>query len=369
MFVYYILPFVVLLLGGITKTRLKNNKIFFCFVLFVVLFLFMGLRSPDIGSDVPTYVSIFKKLSVDKFESHVFGDKGMYLYSIYNILLSYISTDPQTILIGNAFIICLLFVIFLYRVCNKHIVFSAVLFTELYFYYSAFNISRQFIAILLISNALYYIINNDGKTSTKVKFILICIAAFFVHNTSIFALVLLPFLFIDKKYYLKYSIIIMIIFAISMFLMEYIVTAFFKDYYSYFEEDSLFNFSNSTTNGRMAFVYIVYLLLIFFVVYLFKNKMIYDDGLNFMIAISLFATIISLVFVKNALTSRIIIYFQIPIVFVIPYVLDGFEKKYKLIIAIGVLLLLFIPFYIRVSGNYSGIVEYHFFWEGNSVLY
>lgn len=363
MLVYYLIPFIVLILGSVTKLKNKNSKLIFVCLLFVVLFFFMGFRSPTIGTDVWTYISMFQKLSSGKFSSPVFSNKGMYLYTTYNILLSYISTNEQTILIGNAFIICFLLCLFLYRLCSKHIVLSAFFYVELYFYFTSFNISRQFIAVLLVANSLYYIINNDGKIGSKIKFLIFCIAAFFVHNTSVFSFLLFPIMFIKEKQYFKYIVLLMIGFVLANLFLENIVARFFPDYYTYFEDNSIFNMDNSTTNGRMAFVYAVYLFVIIIEFYFYKKKFFHDKGMEFMILISLFSAVISFMFVKSSLISRVVIYFQIPIVYLLPYFSKCFEKKYRIVAIVALIAILFVPFYIRVSGNYSGIIEYKFFWE------
>ena len=358
MLIYVLIPFIIFFLGSFTRLNNKKRKLSFLVATFTCLFLIMALRKPTIGTDTSLYIDIFNDLRRYKFNSRFFGNKMMYLYSIYNIIVGFIFPFEQGIVITNSLIICVLSGIFIYRICNKHIVSSTTFFVLLYCYFASFNIARQYIAILLVANAIYYLINKNVVKHPILKYLLILCSAFFVHNTAIVGLIILPLFFISKKDYLTYFVICFFVILFAVPIMPLIITKIFPDYSGYFEGT---NQNEFVSRGRTAILYLTNLFFVSLGTFLINKKKINNES-KLIFLICLFSSCMSLVFNTNILVSRIISYFNIFMVAALPYVCDAFRSKSKIAMSYILFLIYFLPFVIQLKGHYGGIYSYEFFW-------
>ena len=83
-----------------------------------------------------------------------------------------------------------------------------------------------------------------------------------------------------------------------------------------------------------------------------------------LIALTTVGLSIGIVFYNNILLNRIEMFYSILSIVFIPIAIDYISLKFKqkdavrLMLTIGILLITLVPYYIQVSGNYSGILPY-----------
>lgn len=366
MLIYLFVPLWIILCGFITLTNIKKKEIFFLILVFLFLFPLMAFRNINVGTDLQTYVYIFNSFSQYKFNSPLYGEKYSFLYSIYNIVLSYITPDYRILIFFNSLIICICFFIFLIRLCKKNILFSTLLLVLSYTFFTAFNISRQFMSIGLVFNATYYLFHRQTIKYAMLKFLIIVIIASLIHYTALFSIVMIP-LFYFTKYRTKimYSILIPITILFLFSFGGKLIVAISPEYNSYFSDNSIFSFQNYQAKGKISILYFFYLALILLYFYL-RNKQKKESVLEIDLAmtpISFFYIILGIVGTFSPLLQRFNYYFSFSILMFIPAFSRLFVKNERLFINLVLCAILFIPFYIQLAGNYSGILPYSTFFN------
>ena len=291
--------------------------------------------------------------------------KSAPLYVIYNKGVSFISTNTQAIIIANSLIIIILAGIFIYK-NTSNVFISIYCYILLYFYFTGFNISRQFIALLLIANSYYFL-----KRKKTLKYFFIIVIATLVHNTAVVGLLLLP---LSKIKWSNFKICILaVITAIIMGAYNKILTLFlvvFPRYTMYINGTSQFSLSD-TGQGKKIIVSFFYLLIVlicmFFLNKTKKKKELLDirRDLYFLTSIITIAVVGGIVFYNNLLISRIILYFSIFIIIYIPKVINyiSHTKLTKIILYYIILIIIAIPGLVELYSNISGVIPYQFFWQ------
>jgi len=358
MIYYYLFVISIFVAGMVLLTNLHQKRKIYIILFFIISFLFMGLRSKYIGTDTLWYCNYFDIIKTEKLSVALSnGSKGMYLYIIYNKIISYISLDSQILIISNAFIISLLASTAIFYIGKKHIFLSSILYIFMYYYFTSFNTSRQYIALLIVTNALYFLLY---KKKYLLFLFLVIIASMF-HITAIISFVFFPLSFFDFSK-MKTFIIMSLIFIIFLLFSNQLIVLFgkiFPDYQGYV--DSISDFSNIGRTMILILVNLVIFLCIFLSYRTFENNNLSKND-SFFLFLFLISILLGFISFNNVLLSRINTYFAIYSIFVIPYLVDIFTlKKDKLVISLGILVVFFIEFNVLLLGNYSGITPYSFY--------
>ena len=366
-FIYYFLTFSTIAFMPILNIRCKYRDFIYLFIFFTICFFVMGFRNPTVGTDTITYIGIFNNLSTFKFSSYYFSNKSMYVYSLYNILISLVSTKDQWLIICNSFILCVLFGIFIYRFCRKNLALSCLLLCLTYFLFSSFNITRQFLAIGVASNSLYYLIKNNQlrKKIDLLKFLILFTLSFFIHNIVIIFLIAIPLIYSkSKSFKIVYSYLMPILFIMFFLFAQPIISNLFPYYKVYFQDGAINSFSESSSSGRSTIVYLIYLSISLLYLYILIHYNLISSLSYLDIAIfclfNIF-TIFGLLSSFNSLMSRFTYVFCL---FVLPFMINFFKcfnpTERKILLSLFCLIL-FIPFYIQLNNNIGGIRDYNFF--------
>ena len=117
--------------------------------------------------------------------------------------------------------------------------------------------------------------------------------------------------------------------------------------------------------GRVVLVkvFILFILLGLLLLYQKRYGLISERHHN-IIALTTVGLSIGIVFYNNILLNRVELFYSILSIVFIPIAIDYISYKFKeknvvrLLLTIGVLLITLVPYYIQVSGNYSGILPY-----------
>lgn len=350
----YILVFILInfyyffiYINGNNKS-LKKKKIFLFFS-FLTMFLIMGFRSENVGTDTSLYCNIFIKNSTLSFMDILKSGDSAILYVLYNKLVSLFSNDRNAIIVINSFVICLLTAIFIYNNSKKNVILPTILFMSFYHYFSAMNISRQYIAVLLIANSLYFL-----KLNKKLPFIFMCICATFIHNTAIISFTLLPIFFI-KRNKKKLYIYLFSLFVIALFLDK--IIAIFSQIFPHYElylNNNLLTEVGQNKKILITFIYIIFEIIILILLRKKTLKIEEENSLFIYYFINALAILIGILSLKIMLLSRIEVYFSIFAIIYIPYILSFFKDKILYIYIFTLLMIL--PMLIQLKSNNSEVL-------------
>ncbi|WP_058953378.1 EpsG family protein [Clostridium tyrobutyricum] len=324
----------------------------------------MMIRSSNVGTDVKMYTGLFRVISYSSVKDAFKLIQSAPLYVLYNKAVALISTNPQTIIIFNSFIIIILAGIFIYR-NTSNVLASIYCYIFLYFYFTSFNIARQFIAIVLVINSFYYLKNNK-----IIKFLILIAIATLVHNTAIVGLILLPLSRI-KWNNIKIGILA-IITAIIMGLYNKILSLFlivFPRYNMYINGNSQFSLAD-TGHGKNIIVSFFYLAIVILCMYYLRKTKQKTEMFNvrkelyFLTSILTIAVVGGIIFYNNLLISRIILYFSIFVVIYIPRIIDNISrtKFTRFILYYTLMILVAVPGLVELYNNISGVIPYGAFW-------
>lgn len=185
---FYISIYIIITISSLimlvanNKEKKKLNALYFTIV-FVIFFTFSALRASHIGSDTQNYVNLFKNIS---FNKKVDYNKHFEIgYQYFNLLLSYISGNQQTILIVTSFFNVGLYMIF-YKKTSKMIPITIILYLTTRQYFSSYNLIRQTMASCILFLAYFKL--NSNKT---ISFILITLLASTFHTSALVFLIVL----------------------------------------------------------------------------------------------------------------------------------------------------------------------------------
>lgn len=360
MVIYLILLAAIIILAvllGNSNSNKNIRKILFLFLVFIMLFSVMGFRAKNVGVDTDLYCRLYNNFVHNGVaDNNNFDTSKVYAY--YNVLLGKIfGENARTIIIANSFLIIILFMCFINKE-SPNVYFSVILYLLLYFYLQGFNIARQMIAIFLSAISIRYVINKDIK-----KYLIINIFAVFIHNTSIVIILVGLLLMFIKKLNLKKFITIMTATIISAVMADRLISIFvsiFPKYASYILTNAY-----DYGSGRkilLILVYATFLIIGLYIINRKKENMTEEQYRKYMI----YSTLVGISCVTGAfgsvsiLVGRISLYFEIFMIIYIPMVIDLIGKR-KEVWYVLITVILFIPFYIQLLGNISGVVPYELY--------
>lgn len=354
MIIYISFLIFIILLGflffhnGVTEER--KNK--YLIIIFFICFIIMGFRAESVGTDTYLYVNMFEKYSELSFSEIIKNSDASIVYALYNKIISLLSNERSTIILFNSFIISFLTMLFI-KNNSKNPVYSSLLFLNFYHFFNAMNISRQFIAIMLVANAFYYLKNKD-----KFKYILLVITATLFHATAIVSALLIPFLYIKKnKQNIIYFLIITIIIIASFNTIFLNFSNLFAHYTLYLKNNLLYE----TGQNKKVIITLIYLLIEFILIYLINlKKTSIEDKEKFKLYLlyNSLSIIIGIAALKIMLLSRVEIYFSILAIIYIPDIISYFNKKAFYYYAF--LLIMLIPMIVQLKNNNSEVLPYLF---------
>lgn len=231
-FVFYLLAVAFLcaftknVLGG---TALGGKRIYLALV-FIALFLIMGLRSTTVGVDTFHYSLIYKAISNMTF-TDIFRGKSHFEvgFALLMKISSMIIDDYYFYQLISSLLFCFLFYRFI-RENNSAFFTASILFIAIV-YLTAFNISRQMLAVAFVASAW-----NSLKNKQYKLFVSFFLLAFSFHTSAIVAvfIYLIYFYRNNRKIVCLLSILVLIfpyIFHATIPFLERYFTA-YESYYS-----------------------------------------------------------------------------------------------------------------------------------------
>ena len=324
----------------------------------IVMFLFGALRGKSVGIDVSTYYDYYLEcvnipidsfFHIDTIGRFYSKDTGFYLFLK---LLTYISKDPQLMLIVISGVFAFSFAYFaIHQEGDSFVIFTAFITFRIF----AFTLTglRETMSLAFILIAICQL-----QKKKRIRASLLTIIAAFFHLSAVVFFLGIIFSFL-KKYKLIASIMIVFVFA-NMISGNYIVYSlsqlFLNGRYAHYGEYALQqSFSLSTTFVLFTFFYVVVLFI--------SKKMIQKDD-TYYITLNIITLGIAFSILGMGIDNifRIAYYFIIPLFSAFDISLKYVFKRDDLHIIKPLLCGLLVLQYV-ILGPGAGITEYVFFWE------
>lgn len=341
------------------KDKCKLNTLLKCCVLFGALFLpvfIYGMRDFSIGTDTISYKQIFNFVGSNFSFKHLtvyeFG------YSLLNAII-YSITNNFTILLFLCGIIIFGCAFFAILKLSEDSAVSIAIYVGLGLYAQSFNAIRQYIAFSLILIGLVFLM----KKNQWWTFLIVVLFATLFHKTAICALVILPFKYIKFNWIILGGMGICSILGIILF--PYLAKLFdlvFKTGY--------YNSYNTLTDGftvkNIMFLSIILIALMLSLLFRNKVKNMGDEqklkNFDFYLYNLIVFTIIKIISMFTVeLLDRVGLYFMFSVLFIVPIILNSFEKKTKIILTLILYLGLFVFMnMLLIKMGAFGVVPYKF---------
>lgn len=315
--------------------------------------LLSGLRHLSVGADTGSYKYAFnvaKKLSWDRafddlYDRYIGGmdvkDPG---YPIFEKFFQIFSNDYQLYLVFIAIIFFIPLGIFIYKFSKNPYV-SYILFSALFYSFFAITGHRQTLATAAVVLAGTFLIK-------KKKFIPFLLITLIMSSIHVSCLCFIPFYFISRIKINKFSLSVYWIGIVTSFFLRYELLGFLQNIIGY--ED----YKESEGAGAGTFLY---LLIAFGLVVTFFYKKIIENDTTGIIRISINALMLACFFspllLINQSTMRLVQYFSIFMIILLPEFAKIFKKRTdRTVYNMAVSLLLLALFVLKSP-------EYRFFWQ------
>lgn len=356
MTVYLILYLAIIVFWLFTCNQYRGSFIEKTFLLLssMSMALIVGLRSNTVGEDTQHYVNIFrysqdvswyKIIHSVGFRTAYFTDQYGYTDTIENgylilcKVLHYFTNNAQIYLLITAIATFLLIAKFLYDNSTDLFLSTEVILCESFFM-TSFNAMRQCLAIAIAVQAYRLIRHRKIKSAILV----ILIAAFF-HNSALVTLVLIPIVLFepqDKKKAFRIVAIFVVLVPIALIVFQNILVKIFPRYTSYFSV----NYWQNTLGGKLVFISIEIVLIILMYLRNFEIEDSYQLSLLCLLGIAF-----QLVGLKISILDRLGWYFRVYLALFFPTSTRLFEKKTRLYVFGGLMLLLAILYFRYASSD------------------
>ncbi|MDU2265562.1 EpsG family protein [Clostridium celatum] len=282
------------------------------------------------------------------------GDSGMYKHSynilvqnpssatfdrdggwtLYNLILTFISSNPQTLLIITALITHLLNFIILYKY-QSYLELQVYLYIASGYYLVTMNGMRQCLAAALIFICTKYLIQGKFK-----KYLVSILLISSIHGS---ALIMIPIYFIVRQEAWSKRIMKLLILAvIGVISYGYLEPIFFK-----LLENTQYGHYSEFKEGGSSLMRTIVNLVPTILAYLKRDKLkeVWAEG-NIFINMSIINSIFVAFGMYNWIFNRFTLYFQLYNFILLPYIIKScFKGKEKRLLYIGLLICYFIFLY------------------------
>lgn len=205
MWIHFLIFFLICFFAYFRNPNKKNNNKYLCLFIFLILFIFAGLRSVNVGNDTPEYYRIFQLISNQSSLKNALTltryEPG---YIIYNFILSRFTSNFQWVLLMNSGIYLAAVVWFINKYA-KSFQKAIILFFSFGLYYNVMNLERQCIAIAFFLFAISFL---ENKKYVKYTILILLAASFHAMSLILLVLMIIPQIdFSNRKDIFRWGII------------------------------------------------------------------------------------------------------------------------------------------------------------------
>ena len=334
--------------------RFTHNNRFYSKIIITIILLtliIVGGTQINIG-DTPVYMNIFKSLVINP-DSVDFSYDGAFTY--FMLILTYISHDPQILIIICSIIINLINIKNFFKY-ESLIELQIFLYITSGYYIVTMNGLRQCIVASILLWATKYIINGE-----LVKYLMVVFCMSCLHQS---ALVMIPVYFIARcKPWSKIIYVLITISLVGIILFDKLVPIIFSflqgSNYSHYE--SYISVSGGGSNVIKIFIAAVPVILAYIKRDKLKKKWL-QSGV--FVNMSLLNMILYIFSTYNWIFARLNIYFQLYTLILLPYLIkECFKGKERRLIYFLCIICYFIVFWFEYDRNMN--LEY--IWRYNFI--
>lgn len=360
---YILMAFIIKLYGNVSNIVPRT-------VYLVPFFLVFGsiamLRSQFVGVDTKLYTLLFSRMQ-GQIDLDTLANSKFPLYDLYSALVFKINASPNTIIIFNSLIIIFGICLIIKRMSSNVFV-SSFLFVSLYFYFHSLNISRQYIALVILWIGITFLLK-DKDVTFFVYYLMACL----VHSTAVVG-IFIYVLYKIKWNKIKYFILAIIVLILPL-VTKNLLNLFIKIFPSYaFYTDTEYGSQSFAVQGQGNKIYLTMFYACFLIIgFLIQRRLTKDTvkRIAFYNAVILVTVILGLIFSKDVLMTRIEFYFSILMIIYIPEVIINFFKIAKmsvikktnyinLTLAV-VLLITLVPMVYQLHKGIDGVIPFSSF--------
>ena len=346
LFYLFILVFICITAGIFSLYHYKKagEKLFAIFW-GILLFILYACKNNNVGSDYPTYLKFFDEIYTRDLSLLISGDTNYSSFEIgYVVLVKLISTISHTDIfftIIMALIMSILPIIVIYKYSSS-LWMGIFIFFAMSLYTNSFSMLRQSIAMYICWFSIPYIINRYF-----LKFLLIIMLAFFFHKTAL-AFIPIYFLFqfkLSAKFYFFAFIGIVIVYIALLPLITYLTSLLILN-----------DYTDANVSGGYIFLLFLFLCFVFCAYALRKDANPYEHAFLQMLFFSL---ILQLLATKFNILTRIVDYYKISLIVLLPTVICSplFRKNRLLVIFLFIMLFILYFYKTNLDNSYS-IIPY-----------
>ena|GEM_PF-6777555 len=322
-----------------------------------VLIIPFGFRAFSVGTDTLNYKSVFDKISA----SQTIPKSLRYIeifYSVFNYAIGHIWHNYTFFLVILGTVLFSLLFFTVNKLSIKPYI-SMVAFIGLGMYAQSMNAMRQYLALAFVLLAIFELL----KRNRWFWFLLFIVVAFFFHKSAAICVILLPIKYLKLNY--KTLIAFAVAAIVGVFLFPYAIKLFdliFKStYYNSYGgvTTNFFTLNNILFTVAMIACLVAILVLRNRVKSKTPQRLNDYDFFAMMFIIFVILKMISLFTIE--LADRLGLYFIISLIFILPLVLETFNKKEKIILTCVSIagLALFMTYLLAIYGAY-GVLPYKF---------
>lgn len=349
--VYIVVALFPILVGYIFNKQIKNsNKLAFkrwvaLFVAALPMFLLIGFRNQNIGSDTIQYINNF--LYIDRMDWQFIFDATR-LESGYILFVKLIGVFTDSALVYQvccALVYCVAITSFANQLERSHFAFL-FFFSTLGVYTFMFTGTRQSLAISICLFAYVFI-----KKRKIIPFALVLAIAFFFHKSSIL------FAAAYFVYVMPFGIASFLIYAVLAIFVYFnidVIQEWFNDQLNY-------DYGVESTTSGLLFLMIVLVITAFaiFTIYGYRRESRESVGaLN----VSMLALIFWIVRLATRVAERPSYYFLVFTMVILAYGINSINIRDQRIIAGAIIGVLCVAIYVyRFTTNYTSYVPYTFY--------
>ena len=352
----------------------ERNKKFFLVLSFLILFVLMGLRSPNLGTDSLAYNNIFIRVGQQSSFQNALSVSGISApgYILFCRIIFRLFPFNQARIVATTIVILLGIYRYVCKMSNN-IYLSILLYISLTFYVQGFNISRQYMAMAFLLNAFaeWYI----DKKSIK-GWVLFVIAMSF-HTTAIVGLAAWLLIgnnidYNDKKQIRKLVLKSLCLSAFIILAQTQLINVFirfFPIYRNYFGNRALNQFSDQG-QGRTIVIIFGYFAIALYCLFLLRKR-IAKPGERLLAAeqlpLMLFSVIIGILGASYPAILRMNIFLTITAITFIPNTFSIDKPSNRRLLTIFTLLLTFAFLTIYMYEDKSDVLPYSFYWASQNL--
>lgn len=356
MIIYLLSLAIISIIGLIFKcNQTKNKKIFFLIFSFLILTTIAMLRSNSVGVDTRQYVRNFSNIASLGF-LNITKIRYEIGFSVLCLLLSYISSNSQILIMVTSLIINISIFRFIYK-NSDNVVLSVICYIVLNFFFMYMNIMRQALAIAIILWGYDYL-----QKDRYITFIVIVLLATQFHTSAILAVILLILRICNfDKRFIKITLALSLlgfVFGRNIFLF---ISKISPRLYAYIGGDyDVSNYFGALIN----FMIYVFIFITGMIIIAKEEKSVFIDKKNknnILIGIMGITCVLSALVMRVSIFNRFVPYFSIFVIIWLPNCLNMIKKSKTRLFYSTIIIFTLLTYFVAIMvlrPEWYGVVPY-----------